>query len=366
MAIVYPLSTPTNIGIANIIFSADNATAISQSPFTYAQQVVKHQGERWRASVSLPPMKAVDAEYWIAFLLSLRGQYGTFLLKDPNYSAPRGLALTTKKNLLTFTEQFDNAAWVKTGTTVSANTTVAPDGTLSADTATATNTDPNLTQFVSSTAITYTISVWLMGVGTSIGKRPALFLIRDAYAQALVSPTLNPLTSSWQKYTFTGSFSVAPTAQVQARIDFVDLSPVIGDAVNIWGAQLELGSTTTSYQSIYDVYGPYVNGAGQTGSSLSIDGASPNELGYLIAGDYIQLGSDGTSTLHKVLTNVDTNNLGQGTIELWPSIRTAPADNATITLANPSGKFRLSNNTASWEINNISSYGITFDCVEAI
>ena len=111
---------------------------------------------------------------------------------------------------------------------------------------------------------------------------------------------------------------------------------------------------TQFYQSIYDAYGPYVNGA------------SPNEVGYLIAGDYIQLGSGVTSTLHKVLTSVDTNNLGQGTIELWPSIRTAPADNATITLANPVGRFRLASNTASWEINNISSYGITFDCVEAI
>ena len=40
---------------------------------------------------------------------------------------------TGRLNLLTFTEQFDNAAWTKTNTTVTADNTTAPDGTLTAD-----------------------------------------------------------------------------------------------------------------------------------------------------------------------------------------------------------------------------------------
>ena len=92
MAISYPVNTPTNIGIANITLSAENAVAISQSPFTFQQQVVAHPGQRWAASISLPPMKRQDAEAWVAFLLSLYGQVGTFLLSDPNCPAPRGTA----------------------------------------------------------------------------------------------------------------------------------------------------------------------------------------------------------------------------------------------------------------------------------
>ncbi len=92
MAISYPLNTPTNIGIANITLMAENAVAISQSPFTFQQQVVAHPGQRWAASISLPPMKRQDAESWVAFLLSLYGQVGTFLLSDPNCPAPRGTA----------------------------------------------------------------------------------------------------------------------------------------------------------------------------------------------------------------------------------------------------------------------------------
>jgi hypothetical protein len=92
MAISYPVNTPTNIGIANITLMAENAVAISQSPFTFQQQVVAHPGQRWAASISLPPMKRQDAENWVGFLLSLYGQVGTFLLSDPNCPAPRGTA----------------------------------------------------------------------------------------------------------------------------------------------------------------------------------------------------------------------------------------------------------------------------------
>jgi hypothetical protein len=41
--------------------------------------------------------------------------------------------VSARVNLLTKTEQFDNAAWTKLGATVTANTIAAPDGTLSAD-----------------------------------------------------------------------------------------------------------------------------------------------------------------------------------------------------------------------------------------
>jgi hypothetical protein len=41
--------------------------------------------------------------------------------------------VSARVNLLTKTEQFDDAAWNKVGSTISANTAIAPDGTLTAD-----------------------------------------------------------------------------------------------------------------------------------------------------------------------------------------------------------------------------------------
>jgi len=90
MSISYPLSTPTTIGFERIEIRALNAVATSQSPFTYKQQIVSHGGQRWEASVTIPTVRRDLAADWKAFLTALKGQTGTFLLGDPDYSSPRG------------------------------------------------------------------------------------------------------------------------------------------------------------------------------------------------------------------------------------------------------------------------------------
>ena len=82
MAISYPAALPTHTGIAQIELRAINAVAYSASPFTFAGQAHAYPGQMWTADITLPPMNRSTAETWIAFLLSLRGQFGTFLLKS--------------------------------------------------------------------------------------------------------------------------------------------------------------------------------------------------------------------------------------------------------------------------------------------
>jgi len=90
MAITFPISTPTSIGIESIDIRAVNAVATSQSPFTYKQQVIAHQGQRWEASVNIPSVRRDLAAPWKSFLTKLKGPVGTFLLGDPDYATPRG------------------------------------------------------------------------------------------------------------------------------------------------------------------------------------------------------------------------------------------------------------------------------------
>lgn len=90
MAITFPINTPTTIGIESIEIRAVNAVATSQSPFTYKQQIVAHQGQRWEASVNIPPVRRDLAAEWKAFLTTLKGPTGTFLLGDSDYATPRG------------------------------------------------------------------------------------------------------------------------------------------------------------------------------------------------------------------------------------------------------------------------------------
>jgi hypothetical protein len=207
MAISYPLSLPVATkAIQSIEIRAVNAVAYSRSPFTFAGQAFAYSGQMWTADVTLKPMKRADAEQWVAWLISLRGQLGTFLLGDPNGATARGAA---------------------TGT-------------------------------------------------------------------------------------------------------------------------------------------PLVNGASQTGGSLVIDGAATSVTGWLKAGDYIQLGSNGSSRLHKVLADANSDGSGNVTVDIWPHIRTAPADNATVTVSSAKGLFRLSSNEQAWSVNEASIYGMTFAAMEAV
>ena len=194
MAISYPINHPTVIGIGSIQLIASQSVATSQSLFTYKQQIVSYGGERWEASVQIPATRRDLAEPWVAFLLSLRGQEGTFLLGDPNATQPQG-----------------------------------------------------------------TIS----------------------------SATLT-------------------------------------------------GSTGDRYGTV-------------------------TMTGSLLAGDYIQLGTDNDAKLHKVLQD----QTGDGTLELFPELRTDYTDE-TVIFQDTKGKFRLKNNQQPWDINNSSVYNISFEAVEAL
>lgn len=95
MAITYPLAFPTASGLASISLSGKSTVAVSESPFTGQQQVQAFAKQLWLASVEIPPLKRPEAEKWIAFLLSLNGKQGTFLMGDPSGVTPRGIATGT-------------------------------------------------------------------------------------------------------------------------------------------------------------------------------------------------------------------------------------------------------------------------------
>lgn len=114
---------------------------------------------------------------------------------------------------------------------------------------------------------------------------------------------------------------------------------------------------------------PLVNGADQTGGSLAINGAPASASGYLKAGDYIQLGTSTSATLHKVLNDVTTNASGEASMDIYPSIRTAPSNESpgnVVVVSNAKGVFRLATNETNWSINEVTHFGITFAAVEAI
>ena len=73
---------------------------------------------------------------------------------------------------------------------------------------------------------------------------------------------------------------------------------------------------------------PTVSGANQTGNTLVTAGWT-NDVA-IPAGTYFQLGSGGTSTLHKVAVAATASGAGAATLEVWPRVRTAPSNGAAL------------------------------------
>lgn len=83
MSLSYPLTFPAGIGISNFSLRFVKSVAMSESPFSYAQQVHDFGGGRWEAEITIPPLKQSDAQVFQAFLIGLKGRFGTFTMSHP-------------------------------------------------------------------------------------------------------------------------------------------------------------------------------------------------------------------------------------------------------------------------------------------
>ena len=91
----FPIVMPTTPNFKSSEWGIARAVAQSQSPFTYSTQVHKFTGSKWYSTVTLPPMKRTQANEWLAFFMQLNGQFGTFLMGDPDAKAVQGTISNT-------------------------------------------------------------------------------------------------------------------------------------------------------------------------------------------------------------------------------------------------------------------------------
>lgn len=138
-----------------------------------------------------------------------------------------------RTNLALFSEDFTNAAWVKTGVTVTPNTFLAPSGTVTADTLTATTPLATCLQAVTITAADQAVSCWVRR-RTGVG---AIQLSADGIAFTPIA-----VTGVFQRFQVTQTLG-AGVVNAFFRID------VSGDEIDVWGAQYE--TTTNGKASSY-------------------------------------------------------------------------------------------------------------------
>ena len=74
----YPVTFPTTIAPRETNFRLNRIIGVNESIYTASQQVYQYSGEFWEVDITMPPMRSATAREFVAFLVSLRGQYGSF------------------------------------------------------------------------------------------------------------------------------------------------------------------------------------------------------------------------------------------------------------------------------------------------
>ena len=105
---------------------------------------------------------------------------------------------------------------------------------------------------------------------------------------------------------------------------------------------------------------PVIDGAGQTGNSVAVRGATASVAGWLLAGDYVQIGTG----YHKLTQDADTDGFGKVTLEIFPALRDSPADGDSVITTGAKGVFQLAD-SVDWSLAGIMQRGMTFRAVEA-
>jgi hypothetical protein len=186
--------------------------------------------------------------------------YGPRFDYDPVTLAPKGLLIEEQRtNLLTYSEQFDNAAWTKSGSTITANAVAAPDGTLTADALfeTATTGQHSIVRLPGVGVATYTYSFFAKENGRTqvqieqeSGGTSRFTLTGNGTALALGSNTVSITAVGNGWYRCTTTFTVTGGFGIYTHLYNGTSTSYAGDitkGIFIWGAQLEAGAFATSY-----------------------------------------------------------------------------------------------------------------------
>ena len=159
-------------------------------------------------------------------------------------------------NRLLYSEDFSNAAWVKTNVTVTADSATSPDGATTADTLTATAANATVIQD--------------LGVVASAQKNGALWLKRKT-GSGNIQLTLDG-GAGWTTVAVGADWTRFPIAQTLANEDFGVRIVTSGDEVYAWGGDV----VTAAIAGAIPSYIPTTSAAGTKNADL---------LGYPSAGN---------------------------------------------------------------------------------
>jgi hypothetical protein len=209
-----------------------------------------------------------DPSPWTPQRLYINGEAGVWY--DPgDLTAEK---VNWRRNLLTWSEDFTNSAWIKSNATITGNASIAPDGTTTADTfvesvdgAPTAHFVYQQPSFVAGQPYTYTLyakaiasdrllQIYAQSSGVfaraSFNLNTGAVVSNDAGSAAITA-----VGSGWYRLTVSGT----PTTTgggfvfiVSKNSSNLDYTGNGSQVASIWGGMLNLGTTASAYQRITD------------------------------------------------------------------------------------------------------------------
>lgn len=347
---------------------------------TFGSQSQEVDVPRWIVTAEADPMYERDSGEWQAHLLKLRGKKNLLALWNAARPVPRGslrgsgvpftLAATVSQgatsmqiragtsNLLTPPEDLDNAAWLRSGATVSPNLLIAPDGTLTADkiVESATTAEHYIERGVSSTGA----GTWCFGVFVPKLADRVLHLrpVHLGETPTTSSATFNPLSG-----TFTGGLNGLGIAR--GVIEYPDwwrvwLTVQTTSAMTSLRHRIQLYAEATLYA------GDGVSGIHPWGATVE-ESATPTDYGFgktLLRGDLLGIGNGTTQQVVMVTEDAVSTGAGLITVQFEPPLRNAFSAGAEVRWNKPKALFRRRDSDVVWSNESILASDFRLNLVE--
>jgi hypothetical protein len=303
-------------------------------------------------------------------------------------SAARCALVENGLNSLLRSDEFDNASWTKTRSSISANSLAAPDGTVTADTLiedTSTNTH-FVTQAVtvSSAAADYCFGVavkasgrnWIQlvlnettGGGNLFGyfnsSNGAIGTLSAGSNWANVRAFAVPLGDNWWAFYLVGRKTNAATtinAQIYlASADNVNSYTGTSSGLFVWRATMAQSSVPTR---LIQTTSAATSGTSQTGSALYLKGLPASTNGLLLADDLAEIITPSGSQFVRALNSLNSDAAGLGSFQFEPPLRESPADNAGVVIGTPLMRAMLDERTVRWTQRHAGFVDLEFTAVE--
>lgn len=295
----------------------------------------------------------------------------------PYISLSRCALADAQPNMMTYSDQFDNAAWTKTRASITANATSAPDGTTTADalvedsSASTTHlmnpaTQPTRTSAAEDLCVTVCAK---RGSGTRdvqlrVGSDSSNFAhcIFDLGAGSAGSVTnagtatagrasITSLGNGWYRCSLVARVAASTTAYSVLNMVNGGTNTYTGNgtsSIYLWrygiarsGVAFLPMQTTSAGDSDGTPYTMFANG-------MNLKGLPASTAGLLLPGDWFEVITSYGSELKMCTASLNSDASGCGYLQFSPPLRGSASNDAAVIFQQPMGRFVFAGDVMEW------------------